>query len=776
MKTKSTIILLAAIAVAAIVAYNLSLKPTSEELREQRKLVLAGLKPDNVRSISIQSDGQTITCERSEPGSDQWHITAPRRLRAEKWKVQGILRRFETAKKTGRVYPEKNKPLPLEEYGLKSPRKTVTVREFGPAGRTWMLLIGEEIGAGGTVWAKLADREVAFGIKKTVAEKTDVTLNGLRSKKLAARMETSDLETVNIRAAEWKDQAGFAATCARSDGTWEIEEPFKDLADGDKVEKLATAVNNHYLVEDDFVVDDPTKAGQYGLDDPLLSLTYELPDRTVDLVFGAAQQEDEQKYYAMNKTENAIVSVPDSLIEKLRKAPDKLRERSLLTFTTEDVRRVVAARGDRKTVLERLDEGWKITGENPADADETVMGDLLSGLKDAEVVEFVENSPADLSTYELDEKQRWEVRLEGEEGETLGKLFLGKEGEKGETLYARRPGYLPLLTVQKQDCLRNLLGGRLWLLDRLVMEEPETRALKVDLTHGGGHFVCERRSATAEWEMLKPVEGPVDQAALDDLLFELENLRARTFVAESAEDLSPFGLDEPRMTLSVTYKQKESGEGADEEQEAEDEKQDRAPETYTKTLLVGNERGQDPAGHLATLEGDGRVFVLGDSVVDNLRANLASRQISRADELRRLVFTRGELSRTFTYDEDAGKWTGPDGAELPDETADRVKKAADLLEDFEGTRVAAYVEKSAAEYGFDRPYLVVELDEKTTKGKKVVVGKKADAQGRFVKGPATGFVVVAAPGDLATLAGPTTKPEEPEKTPEKQEEEAGEKE
>ncbi len=392
MKIKSTLIMLVAVVVAGLIAYNLSKKPTTEEQQERRKKVFPGLTQDDARSVKITARDTTIAVERIEPGKDSWRIIEPLDLRADRWKVQSMLRSFENAEKTATVFPEKGKHVKLGKKGLKKPRRKVSVS--GAGGQQWTLLIGNETSIGNAVWAKLARGDMVFTIEKSVADKSNITLNDMRSKKLAAKIQESNLAAVEINASAYDDQPTFQAKCVRENDRWVLQEPLKDLADGNEISGLAKNINNYHLVKDDFVADGPENLDEYGLDKPLLSLTFEGKDHPTTLAFGVVEQDGEKEYYATNQAEPAIVSVDKSLIDKLRKTPRELRERSLLTYDRSKVQKIMVVGADESLALEKeKNDAWKIAGDSPADADTKVLQNILGGLKRARVEDFVADLP-----------------------------------------------------------------------------------------------------------------------------------------------------------------------------------------------------------------------------------------------------------------------------------------------------------------------------------------------------------------------------------------------
>ena len=130
-----------------------------------------------------------------------------------------------------------------------------------------------------------------------------------------------------------------------------------------------------------------------------------------------------------------------------------------------------------------------------------------------------------------------------------------------------------------------------------------------------------------------------------------------------------------------------------------------------------------------------------------------------------LTFKKADRTLRFGYDDEKKAWTDSEGDELDERTANAVRKAAGLLAKFTALEVADYVEKGARLYGFDNPLLVVELEEKTARGKRVVIGKERADGAHHVKGPVTSFVLIAAGADVETLLAVLEPPEAPVEQP-----------
>lgn len=761
MKWKSTAVLLGCLVVAAIIAYSLSRQPTSDELRKQQTNLIPRFSQEQVSSITIATEGVRLTIERSETDKDEWLITEPIKARADRWEVEGIIRKFETATKKYSQYPDGEEPLDLKKYELTEPKRQITFRQSGVREKTWTVRIGRKTGVSDTVYAALESEDAIHSIEEEVAQKCDVTLNDVRSKKIMPRIDVFALNGVTLSAEKWGESPGFKVACVREDDVWELREPVKDRADQDKVKELARKVNQHSLTKDDFVVDDPTKAAEYGLDKPSLSVTYRVGETVATILLGKKSEDDEKKVYAMTKGEPAIFAVPVSLVDDLHKEPDELRSRSLADFDKDNARKVTITRGGRSLVLEKEEGKWKIAGDAPADADGLVMGSLLDGLKDATVGDFVNDKPTELGGYGLSEKDRRKVVVTGEEGKELGAVSFGGQDKEGAVVYVQRPPYVPVLSIEKNDYVDDVKGGRLAFLNRTILEEPVAKALTLEIKRGKELLVCARENTDAEWKLTNPVKALADGSAVSNILYDFRDLKALGFAAEKAETLAEYGLEKPAITVSVTY---ESKDDEDEEGGAAAEAEEKEPEavakTYTRQVAVGAEAKGYDEGCYAMLKGDPRVFVMPGGTVEDLRANLGSKLVSKMEDLKELKFLKGATTLAFSYDEEKAAWARADGKEPPEEVKSKLKAIVRLVERFEGLRVEAFSVGVPAKYGFDKPLLTIEAAQKTVSGsKKITVGKQVGEEGYYVKGTVTDFVLVVSKDDVEKLLAVAAPPE-----------------
>ncbi len=116
MKYRPVLIMLVTVIVAALVAYALSRRPTSEEMADRQRRVLPGLRADRIAAVEIETGEHRIVCQRDAADGERWLITAPLAVRADRWEVEGIIDRFETAETMLKpIRPTGDRPLDLSE-------------------------------------------------------------------------------------------------------------------------------------------------------------------------------------------------------------------------------------------------------------------------------------------------------------------------------------------------------------------------------------------------------------------------------------------------------------------------------------------------------------------------------------------------------------------------------------------------------------------------------------------------------------------------------------
>jgi hypothetical protein len=119
-----------------------------------------------------------------------------------------------------------------------------------------------------------------------------------------------------------------------------------------------------------------------------------------------------------------------------------------------------------------------------------------------------------------------------------------------------------------------------------ILAVKEADISKFDLKKNGSEQVGGERSSAGQWHITSPAPLPADQSAVASLLGTFSSLNSERLVEEKAENLTPYGLDAPKLEVDLTEKNNQ-----------------------TQKLLLGD---ATPAGNgmYAKLDGDPRVFTI----------------------------------------------------------------------------------------------------------------------------------------------------------------------
>ena len=93
--------------------------------------------------------------------------------------------------------------------------------------------------------------------------------------------------------------------------------------------------------------------------------------------------------------------------------------------------------------------------------------------------------------------------------------------------------------------------------EKMVFDYEEGALGAFEVTRGEVSFGLEKGVDDSLWHVVNPVHSPADQAAADNVAFELRTLRKNwTGTWKEGDDLSRYGLDEPRLHLRLRVRER----------------------------------------------------------------------------------------------------------------------------------------------------------------------------------------------------------------------------
>ena len=373
-------------------------------------------------------------------------------------------------------------------------------------------------------------------------------------------------------------------------------------------------------------------------------------------------------------------------------------------FESDDITRlaVTAESGDR-TVLEKSDDRWQLVEPFAGAVDVTEVVALSSSLAALEMQRVVAEpeDAADLTAFGLGEP-RIEVGATTTTG-TDARLLIGEQTPTGGDLYATVAGSNRVFLIS--GYLDGTFNKTTFdFRDKTILDFTRDQVDSLEVT--GTDLAIRLRQVDNRWSLVHPIEAHADLGVTNGLVGRLSTGQMAAIEAESTDALESFGLDTPRLTVTV-------GLGSS-----------------AATLLIGD---ATPAGTVYARDAvRNLVFTVSESLLTELeqgvdeyrRKNLFAfrpfnatvLEIDRDDE--RWKFEKVEA----TAEGDADRWrrTAPDEGDVEPNVMD------DLLAKLSNLRAESFV-ASRDGTGLDAPgwTMLVTFDEDGAQ-ERVVVGRVDD--------------------------------------------------
>ncbi|NLO05267.1 MAG: DUF4340 domain-containing protein [candidate division WS1 bacterium] len=397
--------------------------------------------------------------------------------------------------------------------------------------------------------------------RNRVAEEGEVFRHGV----LGLDLYGIDVEQVTSLRIERAGQEVVVLT-KRDDG-WFITEPFEGMANAEEVRRMVETIAQLRPSATREGVD--LDSEQFGLAEPDLvaTLTY-AGNRTAQLSLGGETPAGAERYAKISGNNNLYV-VPATVRTTLWKDPREMRETDVLTVEADAVQSLVLDHGEEHVAAQRTtatSDGpkWRLTEPLQVPADEWGVRQVITSLDDLKAEGFAdEDADADDAALGFDGPQAT-VTLATTDGKSRTVTFgstvtreVGQPAEEKEVVFTRVSGRNEVLLVQA-GALDNFRQSAFDLRDKSVVSfnrEDVTR-VKVERTQGLSFTVARRPSG---WFVERPQDFEARQGAIDDILWDLEDLSAVNFVSDdpTPQELRTFGLAVPQVAITIELRGEE---------------------------------------------------------------------------------------------------------------------------------------------------------------------------------------------------------------------------
>lgn len=271
------------------------------------------------------------------------------------------------------------------------------------------------------------------------------------------------------------------------------------------------------------------------------------------------------------------------------------------TFQREDIASITLIRGGETANFEDRDGKWFITDVG-APADSSAVDSIARSVAAAKIEKTVP-AEGDLNPFGLNEPAvTLEIKLKNGEQH---KIVLGSKDFSNLSVYAKIDdqsdiALLPAAVLTDSDKPlsdlreRSVLGVSQFDVKSLTIQNENGR---LELAKDGG-----------DWKLTGPIQGDADSAEVSSLVSEITTAKVSDFVDHPESDLSKYGLDKPKITLTAKL---EGGE---------------------RILSIGSEADGD---YYAKTSERTQIFKIGSLLYEKLNikpASLRSKQIVKVEE------------------------------------------------------------------------------------------------------------------------------------------------
>ncbi len=403
--------------------------------------------------ITVRAQGDTTELAREPDGT--WRIVAPVKARAEAAAVEALL---ETLGSTASSPLVKDAPTDadLEKYGLKSPVFSVTAHAFLPDAsgggedvpsrqHTVTLHGGVENMFDGSVYVRRDGDAKVYAAQGSVRWSLDKDTFALRSKELLGDLEANELTLIEVRAKE----RGYVLEHEAGTTKWRLTKPLPERADEARVTSLLKNLKEHRALS--FPTDSPQTRKKWGLESPLIDARFTpRSGEPVRIRLAQVMEDGAPRVHALREqgSDAVLGEVPESALAALDVDVLELKDKHVLNFRREDVRRVVFHPGNGVAPITLVNtagtdggsESWQVESPRQGKAQHFRVVSLLRVLGTLKASSFGEARPKNWAKYGIGDASRGAVLL-GAEGRELARLWLGGDvPDESGLSYARGSG------------------------------------------------------------------------------------------------------------------------------------------------------------------------------------------------------------------------------------------------------------------------------------------------------------------------------------------------
>ena len=363
----------------------------------------------------------------------------------------------------------------------------------------------------------------------------------------------------------------------------------------------------------------------------------------------------------------------------------KRQSQKVLNFNRDKIDGIVIQNGDDKTDVRRRDNKWYLETPIKDRADNSLIDNLLFDLegwqKEATIsAKEVQADKNKLNEYGLS-KPKLRLKLVGQGAPP--EILFGKDAALEGKMYVRFENSRETFLVG-QSVKKAIEKKADEFRDRKLTDLITAQVSRVVLKSAAGEMELQKRGD--HWEIVKPLRARGDDQKIGDLISLVTTARTQQFVADDRGDLHPYGLAEPRGSITLFGQNDKQGQ----------------------MLQVGGVPDKEKEQIYVRFSARGFVYTLPRKIEEVLNTkpnDVRDRHLVRIDTkiLDRITIDAPGKGKTVLGRKDEN-WTIASRNNAPANSGE-VRRLIDTLQNEQVTKFVEDVASNLAKYGLDKPPL-----------------------------------------------------------------------
>jgi hypothetical protein len=378
---------------------------------------------------------------------------------------------------------------------------------------------------------------------------------------------------------------------------------------------------------------------------------------------------------------------------------------NVVNFDRSKVDGIIIQNGDEKIEIRRRDNKWRLEIPIKDQADAALVENLLSDLETWQKEGTIPAKDIDADKSKLNEyglnRPKLKLKLIGPDRPP--EILFGKDAALEGRMYVRFENSKETF-LAKQSVKKDVDKKAEEFRDKKLTDVTTAQVRRIALKTPAGEMELEKKGD--HWDIVKPLRARADDEKVGDLIAQVTTARIQQFVADDHGDLRPYGLAEPRGSITLF-----SQEGSkDQKVEIADSIKVFGQDDKGQMLQIGSVPEKDKDQVYVRFAPRGAVYTLPKKIEEALNtkpADLRDYHLVRIDTnvLDRITIDVSGKGKTVLARKD-GNWTIASRNNAPADSR-AVRRLIDALQNARVTRFVEDVASNLPKYSLDKPRLQI---------------------------------------------------------------------